>query len=218
MKFVEVFCRGRLEMKQLTAIAFVVVLLTVPAISQQATQQQSNSKCTAKFAQAFSIRGVHLGMSADELFTLFPDTANNESNRRTIEDAKIPPKFGQAYFHVKPGGNVTKEKLAGISSIFVELFDNRIVSYSVSYEGPPNGPKWDNVDDWIAKLSETLKLPDTSEWVPRDGAKVLNCEGIRIQATTNRNGSIWVIKDDWLPELRGREKAYEEQKRREFKP
>jgi hypothetical protein len=205
-------------MKQLVAIAFVLVFLSVPAMSQAPAQQSGDSKCTAKFAQTLSIRGVHLGMSSEELFTLFPDARNQPFNQEALEKAKVPPQFGRASITIYSGGKVRNEKLAGINQIGVELFDNRIVSYLVSYEGPPTGAQWDSVDQWIVKLSETLNLPVISEWVPRDNSKIVNCEGIQILANVNTNGMIRVIKDDWVPQSRAREKAYEEQKRREFKP
>jgi hypothetical protein len=191
-------------MKQLTAIAFVCVLLAVPAISQQVTQQESNSKCTA------------------EVLNMFPDTVNNERNRDALEKAKTYPDFGRANLQLGPAGNITKEKLAGIDRISVDIFDNQVVTYSVYYEDQPHGVRWDNIDQWVVKLSETLKLPDVSQWTTSpdyNSRKTLDCEGVKIIADVQSKGSIRIINDDWVPkQVTAREKAYAEQKRREFKP
>jgi hypothetical protein len=206
-------------MKQFTAIVFTMALLAVPANSQTSAQQSVESRCTAKFAQAISIRGVHLGMSADELFALFPWLAESPNIKSRLENAKEQPHFGVAAFVLEPRDNAGKEKLAGISHLQVTLFDNRIVSYSVSYEDPPRGAQWDTTDEWIAKLSETLNLPDISEWNLNNGYKTLSCEGVRITASAGgTGGSVSVHTDDWRKQIKAREKAYQEQKRRDFKP
>jgi hypothetical protein len=205
-------------MKQFTAIVFTMALLAVPAMSQQSTQQPGESQCTAKFAQALSIRGVHLGMSADELFALFPWLAESPNIKSRLENAKEQPNFGVVAFALEPRDNAGKEKLAGISHLQVTLFDNRIVSYYVSYEGPPRGAEWNDLDEWIAKLSETLNLPGSSEWISTGGSKALNCEGVRIIAGAGGVGSVSVSTDDWRKQIKAREKAYQDKKRRDFKP
>lgn len=202
-------------MKQLIAIAFVLVLLAIPAMGQTPAPQASDSKCTAKFARALSIRGLHIDLSTDELFRLFPDARNNERLKQALETAKAYPDLGNTTFYPQLSVDVTRERWAGVDNIYLRIFDNRVVSYSISYEGPPKGPQWDSTDQWITKLSETLKLPSPSEWSLINGNKGLNCEGVIINANA---GSIGVSTEEWSAQVKARAKAYDEQKRREFKP
>lgn len=205
-------------MKHFTAIAFATALLAVPANGQTPAQAAGAASCSARFAQALSIRGIHLGLSADELLAMFPDSDSIGDTKRALDRAKEPPNFGIARIHLLQGGNVSKEKLTGINNISLTLFDDRVVHYWVTYEGPPSGVYWDNIDDWIAKLSETLRLPGASAWVRTNDTANLNCEGVQISVSAGGSASLKVETKDWLTQINARQKAYQEKKRRDFKP
>jgi hypothetical protein len=206
-------------MKRFTAILFSIALLAVPASSQSSTQQTGDAKCTAKYAQSLSIRGIHLGMSVDELLAMFPDVVNKESITQSLKAAQDYPNFGRAIIYLQPSGPISREKLAGISNISLTLFDNRVVAYSVGYEGLPRGAYWANLDEWVAKLSEKLNLPHPSQWIRSGNSKTLNCDGIIVTAyNTGDGGSFSMHTEDFTKLLEERNRAYLEQKRREFKP
>lgn len=203
-----------------SVITALMCLLPMVAVAQTAGQQANGSTCTAAMAKSLTIRGIHLGMSADELFALFPGARANEPIKPALEQAQQPPHFGMAYFSLFPRAYSTKERFAGIWQINVTLFDDRVAAYSIEYAGPPDGPAWYKIDEWVAKLSETLRLPGSEKWSPSDGfRRALTCDGFQIVAgNQNRNGVISVTEENLDLKRQAREQAYQEKKRREFKP
>lgn len=210
-------------MCKVTALA-LVFLLTAYSAAQTPSQPTGESKCTAAMAKSLTIRGIHLGMSADEFFALFPGAAERPEIRSALENAQVPPNFGRTYFWLFPGSYPTKERFAGVNQITINLFDNRVVAYTIEYDGYPSGPSWSNLDEWIAKLSETLHLPDAGEWLQKpyeqsSTSKTLNCEGYQIVASNlNARGIIDVHEGGIDQKQSARNKAYQEKKRRDFKP
>jgi hypothetical protein len=205
-----------------SVIAALMFLLPMATVAQTAGQQANDSTCTAAMARSLTIRGIHLGMTTDELLALFPGASENPELKPALENVQAPPKFGMTQFYVYPRAYSTRERFAGVGSIYVTLFDDRVASYSVLYEGSPNGPAWNKLDEWIAKLSETLHLPGLGEWTQRSydqTSKVLTCNGFQIVAgNQNRGGSISVSEENLDRKQQAREQAYQEKKRREFKP
>jgi hypothetical protein len=205
-------------MKHFTVTLLFISWFAVPASGQNFTQQTGDAKCTAKFAQALAIRGVHLGLSADELLAMFPDVVNKQVITQKLEAAKDYPYFGRAEIYLVPSGSISREKLTGVQEISLVLFDNRVVSFSVTYQGPPTGAHWDSANEFLTKLSETLKLPAAAHWVTTDYSGNLNCEGVQIMVSAGGSGSIYISTKDWNRQLDERQKAYHNLKRRQFKP
>lgn len=208
-------------MCKVTVLA-LVFLLTAYSSAQTPNQPTGESKCSAAMAKSLTIRGIHLGMSKDEVFALFPGASESPEFKQRLQAAQEPPNFGQAFFQLFPRSYSTKERFAGINQISISLFDDRVVGYAIEYEGFPTGPRWNTLDEWIAKLSETLHLPGTGEWIQKSFqqySKTLNCEGYQIFADNlNARGTIDVHEGDIDQKRAAREKAYQEKKRREFKP
>jgi len=203
-------------------IAALMCLLPMTAAAQTAGQQTSDSVCSAATARSLTIRGIHLGMSAAELLALFPGASENPEVKAALENVQAPPKFGMTQFYVGPGAYSTRERFAGIDMISVTFFDDRLTSYFIQYIGPPNGPMWNNLDEWIAKLSETFHLPGLRDWprqFPDETSRVLTCDGFKIWAgNQNQRGTIGVTEENVDRKRQAREQAYQEKKRREFKP
>jgi hypothetical protein len=123
--------------------------------------------------------------------------------------------YGQA--QTAPPG----ERFAGISSYTVQAFDRRIVGLYVNYEGPPNGPRWTNVDDLAEKFVESFKLPSTANWLldRSEARRGLQCHGFQVfTLISGDRATLMLIEPEWVQTQKTRLAAYEEQKRREFKP
>src|SRR5689334_11492451 len=149
-------------------IAALMCLLPTAAFAQTAGQQINNSTCSAEMVRSLTIRGIHLGMSRDELLALFPGASEKTEVKAALENVQAPPKFGMTGVYFYPRAYSTRERFAGISNFSVTLFDDRVAAYRVEYDGPPDGPAWQKLDEWIAKLSETLHLPGLEAWKRRD--------------------------------------------------
>src|SRR3954454_4737387 len=94
-------------------IAALMFLLV--AIAQTAGQQANDSTCSAAMARSLTIRGIHLGMSTDELFALFPGARENESIKPALERAKQAPNFGATNFQIMPSWYATKARSEGVA-------------------------------------------------------------------------------------------------------
>jgi hypothetical protein len=200
-------------------IAALMFLLPMVAVAQTASQQANDSTCTAAMARSLTIRGIRLGMSTDELLALFPGASERADVKAIIEQSQQPPNFGAAGFGLGPGNSATKDRLEGVSWISITLFDDRVVGYAIQYTGWPTGPTWMKVDDWIAKLSETLGLPGPRDWDQGSQTeRLLACEGLELRANTINGGTLSVLSKEHIKIQAERVKAYQEKKQREFKP
>ncbi len=200
-------------------IAALVLLLPAVTVAQTTDRPVKDSTCTAAMARSLTIRGIHLGMSTDEVLAMFPGARENEFVKPRLAEAQQPPNFGMTGFQITPIWYTTKDRFEGITSISFSIFDDRVVGYYIQYAGWPTGPLWQGVDDWVAKLSETLHLPGPRDWDRSDQtAKTLACEGIQIRASVINGAGLSVQSNDHVKIHAEREKAYQEKKRREFKP
>jgi hypothetical protein len=203
----------------------VVASMQAPAQPQAPVQPQNPSKCSLTPAQAPTIRGIKLGMSTEEILSLFPESNQRPDIKAELVQADGYPNYGVArfYFRLSDYPSVAKDRFAGIDGISVTLFDGRVAELGVHYAGPnsrPRGPFWLNVDDFIAKLSKAYALPDARDWpLGSQTDKWLKCNGLDIEANVSQNGGSIILRSTAFMDIR-RERAAtdEENLRREFKP
>ena len=204
-------------------LAALCVLTGVSTYGQAQTMPAAMSSCTLSRAKAPAIRGVNLGMKVHEVLALFPGSAENNDIKAALAKGEGFPNFGLASIYIFPRDYSTKDRFAGIASIQFMFFDGRVDQYEVDYESPPGGPVWRRVDDWIAKLSDSFKLPPASTWATDQNLsdrKTLKCDGFQMRASNlNLRGNLSVSTlDTPLQKQRERRAAFEEKLRREFKP
>ena len=203
---------------------FATVSLLVPTFGQTPNQSPGQSNCVTTI-QSPAVRGIRLGMTAEEVFALFPGSSERPENKNAILSAEQPPNYGIASLSFQPSTypSPVKERFAAIDSVFIRLFDGRVTEIRVEYAGPnshPRGPAWNNVDDFIAKLSESFALPGAKLWFETSQySKTLRCGAFEMDATTsNRQGAIWLRNSAYGDTVRQRAAADEEKRRRDFKP
>jgi hypothetical protein len=209
-----------------TIFTIFSILLVSASLSAQTLDQRSNqSKCTLTLSQSPAIRGFKLGMTAEQLDTLLSGAFIGQSLKQAIETAQGYPKYGVVGWDFSPRSYppAIQDRLAGIDSISLTLFDGRVAEMHVAYAGPssfPRGPKWLSIDDFIAKLSQGFALPGARDWLETSPfSKILKCSGLEIEASTlNRQGSISVRGNTYRETVKERAAADEERRRSEFKP
>ena len=72
-------------MRQLILVLGSVALLCSQAFAQTQSEQLTISPCTLTMAQSPAIRDVRLGMSARELFALFPGSAEKDEIKAALK-------------------------------------------------------------------------------------------------------------------------------------
>lgn len=209
-------------MKRIFLIA-IGALMAVSAYGQAQTSPPTTPPCTLKIAQAPAVRGVKLGMTIEEVLALFPGSAENDRIKSSIAKPDDYPNFGVVAIFVNPGEYSTKNRFAGIADFSFLCLDGRIVEYHVDYQELPGGPIWHRVDDFIAKVADSFKLPPVTNW-DRDqnlsSRKTLKCDGFQVQASAGYSAGRLTVSTPDLPHKKQQERleAYEEKLRREFKP
>jgi hypothetical protein len=135
---------------------------TKTAVPPKPEPPAQNTKCNLTLAQAPVIRGLRLGMTSDELFTIFPTTENEESNRaRQLKNAELPPNYGYTSFQFNPSRYATKDRFTGIRNLDVGLYDRKIVYIRADYS---NTSQFDSNGQFIEILSKHFGLPEFKDW------------------------------------------------------
>jgi len=204
-------------MKKTIIAGFSFGLMLIAMYSQAAIQPSYQARCNLTEANGPTIRGLRLGMSASEVLALFPGVTKKKEMKEALDNAKSTSGSETVSLGLDPADAV-KGHFAGVQSVSAGLYKARLVDYTIQY----GGPTWRTIDEWVAKLSETLNLPGAQAWIagPSENPnKVLKCEGIEIEAgTQGGGGSIAVRNTAYLKGMEERTDAAEEKKRREFKP
>jgi hypothetical protein len=193
-------------------------------------------QCSIPTDKAPAIRGVRLGMDANELLSLLAPRDNLKLRiETTINNASLAPNYGLATFTLSPGEASmmeVKEKFAGINFFNFTTFDGRVVEINVNYarRSPDLYPSW-TIDEWTAKLSSAFNLPGPQLWepLPNNDQRNLKCKGFEVEAVVNppvilplpalgiyRTPSLTIIDPSYRQGLDQRVKSDQELKQREF--
>ena len=198
------------------------LVLFIVVVSFGQTTDQSTLLCNLPREKAPVIRGVKLGMTADELFALIPGIRADYKD--VLAHARNSSDFGWAVLRAIPRDKDATQRFSGIDGFGFGFFDDRLVQYSVSYSGPnsnPRGPSWPHYDDLISRFADAYHLPGPADWIGDDQIRLLKCKGFELRIDTSNSGAQISITEPgrpWEAEQRKRREAYEEQFRRDFKP
>lgn len=194
-----------------------LVTLAVAVLSTL-SDAYGQSRCGLTEKTSPTVRGIHLGMSADQILALFPGASKRREMKEVIEKAKAAANEEAVYLPFDAARDAATDSMAGIDSVSAGLLNGRVIEFTVQY----GSATWPAVDQWIAKVSESFNLPPASSWVagPSENPnKVLTCDGVQIEAAIQGGGSsISVRNTEALKASRERANASDEKKRREIKP
>jgi hypothetical protein len=199
-------------MKRTVLVLFALASMMITDI-QVTGRAFAQSRCSLTEATAPAVRGLKLGMSVEQVTALFPGSTKRKETKEALAKAKAASEVVHVTFEPSDGG---KDQNADVASFSAGFIKGRVVDLSVQYLGP----EWKNVDEWIAKLTETLGLPGVNNWQPGPSEapnKVLKCSGIEIEAAVEGGGGSITIRSTENPND-SQDRAREEKKKRDFKP
>jgi hypothetical protein len=203
-------------MKRTALVLFALASMMI-ADTQVTSRTLAQSRCSLTEATAPGVRGIKLGMSAEQVIAMFPGSTHRKEMKDALDAAKAQSSTEPAYVTFEPSDGV-KDQFAGVASVSVGFRKGRVIDVSIQYLGP----EWKNVDEWVAKLSETLGLPAASNWQtgPSENPnKILRCTGVEIEAAVHGSGgSIRIRSTENLNDAQDRGRAGDEKKKRDFKP
>lgn len=204
--------------------------------TQVAKRQPPPPRCSVPLDKAPTIRGLHLGMNADEVLSVLAPGANSKFQAETaLRNAALAPNYGLATFSLYPRNAAvmeSKEKFAGVNRIDFKAFDGRIVEINVIYSmrSPDLYPSW-TIDEWTARVSSAFSLPGANYWElsPISEERTLKCKELEIEAAivspantilpalgAYRTPSLTIIDPSYRQVLDQRVKSDQQQKQREF--
>lgn len=174
------------------------------------TEGQSRSKplppattCKLTIDQAPLVRGLKLGQSIDQLQRDLPRIA-----RWSDED---PDEYGLRRILLSPRMLEDPEKLAGVTSVSLDYFDDSLVSIEITYS---REVKWQSNLHFVAAIAEQLKLPREG-WRQSDPS-ILTCDGFFIEVADANKLRMMDLR---FPALAVKRKAEVQEKRKSaFKP
>jgi hypothetical protein len=146
--------------------------LAVQAAQPIDVKPQEKSSCTLDPSSLPAINGLKLGMTPQEVKTLFPGSENDTELQSSL--ATPPSRFGVSNFVIRPSKYDSKGTFAGINQITFLLLDGRVSEFSVGY----NSPEYAHVDKLVDKVTQGTALPASAQWEPYVGMenlKVLKC-------------------------------------------
>jgi hypothetical protein len=191
----------------LVKVAFVLLALHVSLLRAPEASAQGGV-CTLNAGQSPRLRGLRLGMTADQLGERYPRLPA----LRADEFGQVKTSFGGLQ-------DIDGAAFEGVESVELNFVDDRLVGFALHYKGVP----FDSMEQFMAQLRESLKLPGA--WVGEGYApRKLTCEGFEMQAGASSYGVHWMTPYLRLSEPRAEEvvarRAEEkrERARRAFKP
>lgn len=179
-------------------MSFTKLLLSAACLACFATAARAQAACTLTVDKAPAIRGLRLGMTLGEIKSFAPDIRVNDQG------------FGESMAALDQVGKVDPIRFKGVSSVFLHFVDERLTAFSVAYDPSVH---WESTSQFVAKVSEALKLPPA--WEGSDDAKTMTCDGFRIGAQPN-SISMGIPDADKVVRRRRAEEA--ERKRQGFRP
>lgn len=134
-----------------------------------------------KFSQKTipALYGIQLGMSVEEIVTLFPGSVEDARIQEALESSKAsnaPP-----LTRILIENKTNKQELSEVKRIFFQFSSGRLFSFNVDYRAP----QWNSADQFIDKRGQLLNLSGADSWEAVEGnskfSKYLICDGIEIR-------------------------------------
>jgi hypothetical protein len=154
-------------------------------VPQTSSPTAERTACTLTLAEAPLVNRIKLAMKVEEILALFPGSKEDAELSAAVSKRGA---VGNASFPIYPSryGNVADFK--EVSRINFTMLDNKVSSFTVSY----NGPEWPHVDKFVEKFVQDKTLPGVDQWEPfvgMDGQmKILTCTGFSIRVFTGGDG------------------------------
>lgn len=198
---------------------FVLTILVCAGLlilNQTPSSPSRNSKCTLTPDQAPEIRGVRLNMSAEQLMSVFPEDKNRQKIAEAIMRSKQEEAYGMANLIFQADPVRPNPRFENLNYINVTLLDGKVKSFFVSY----GGAEWNDPDQFVARLTEGLRLPNWT-WEGTGQSRMVQCYGFIIEAhiTSGARGSAIRVHDPSAPKVvEERREAEKDKARQAFKP
>ncbi len=170
----------RQELLFLAGATLLLALGCVTPIHAQTTQ------CSLKLAElpaSAELFGFHLGMTGEQVQTRVPQIVFGHTDDVGLSKTTFNPDFDP---------RISKTAFVGVRTISLDFLDDRISSLWLGYD---SSFKWQTVPDFVAGISQSLRLPDAWEtWKLR--GRLLRCADFQITVSMVGGGASFHLIDE----------------------
>ncbi len=167
-------------------------------------------ECNLKAEQSPAVRGFRLGMTTEEV----------REKVAGVGGLDKPDELGANETTIYPFQLKSKEDAQGLQHLRLSFLDRRLTDIELRYDG---STRWDGVDQFAAKISESLHLPKMDKG--RFGflnrrARTLECGGFRVGAMLieDDRGVLTLSEGGVKETIEKRRAEVKEKQRQTFKP
>lgn len=166
-------------------------LVTTPAPTEtpapiSASPTQGKQICKLALSEAPRIKGVRLGMTAEEVLAVFPGSKDDPEIRAALSSP--PGEFGVSELAIRPakyekteGNPAANPQVGDVTRISMTLLDGRVYILQAAYNGPAHA----HVNDFVGSFVADKKLPAVTDWQDYPGLdsqlKILTCAEFEIR-------------------------------------
>ncbi|MDQ3253629.1 MAG: hypothetical protein M3R15_06940 [Acidobacteriota bacterium] len=167
-------------------------------------------ECSLKPEQAPVVRGFRLGMTTEEVREKVAGAGGlDKADELGMTETTIYP------FQLK-----SKDDAQGLQYVRLSFLDRRLTDIELRYDGSTD---WDGVDQFAAKVSESLQLPKMGRGrfgVLNRRVRTLECGGFRVQAMLieDDRGALTLTEGGVKEIIEKRKAEAKEKQRQTFKP
>lgn len=178
--------------------SLIPLLILLGSICVNAQEQ----KCTLKISElptAPELFGFRMGMTPAQLKQKVPQVVLPRADNFSVAKTSISPDFDPT---------MDKVSLAGIRTVSFDFLDDRLTSLWIGYDG---SFKWKTIPQFVAGISQSLRLPDA--WEPwRVRGQQLRCADFQMTVMIVSEGPSFRIIDSLAEQtIAARRAAKEEQ-------
>jgi hypothetical protein len=177
-------------------------------------QGPDTNACRVTIEQ-FAIRGLKLGMTPSQVLDVLPTGGDKED---LAGRANSPNRDDLANLEYYPSTYGNPTQFVGVYRMVLFFYRGTLADFTIYYSSPnQGGVSWPNLDAYISKIAEGLRLPGPQAWISGPhNERVLKCAGLELQvADTNH---LRIMKLGFPDEIESRKKAEEDKKRQAFHP
>ena len=150
--------------------ASLIILLLLTAVAF--ARAQDGAKCTLtpqQLAQAAELKGLSLGMTAEQVKTLVPSIELGRKDELGLSKTSFSPDFNP---------KIDKATWVGIRTVSLDFLDERLFSIWIGYN---EAHKLKTVDEVVKALTQSLKL--TGAWETKGRGQQFTCGDFQLSVT-----------------------------------
>jgi hypothetical protein len=207
-------------MNRLRKIVLIAVVVGGGLVAPTLAQTASRETCRLSPNEFPALRGLRLGMSPDQVARIFPGETVRSKIDNAVAGARASGRYDNAFVEVLPDDYGATGQFAGVARVVMFFYRAKLVEFGFEYsDSSEGGVDWHGEDDFIAAVSEALRLPGPESWERgKYQERVLRCDGFEVQAKMVPKAGLYIVDPSFIRDIEARQQAERDERRRSFRP